>query len=122
MFDISYQDPDDPKKKLHAYQNSWGLTTRTIGVMVMVHGDDRGLVLPPMVAALQVVIVLVGINAKTSAEDRVMLHETGMDYYMQLKKDGVRVKLDDSDWTSGKKNCGRRGHFPAGHSVSAVVK
>ena len=36
------------------YQNSWGLTTRTVGVMVMVHGDDKGLVLPPRVASIQV--------------------------------------------------------------------
>ena len=39
------------------WQNSWGLTTRSIGVMIMVHGDDNGLVLPPRVAPLQVVIV-----------------------------------------------------------------
>ena len=37
-----------------AYQNSWGLTTRTIGVMTMVHGDDAGLILPPPVASVQV--------------------------------------------------------------------
>ena len=36
------------------YQNSWGLTTRTIGVLTMVHGDDKGLVLPPLVASVQV--------------------------------------------------------------------
>ena len=40
------------------FQNSWGITTRTIGVMVMVHGDDRGLVLPPRVANVQVRSVL----------------------------------------------------------------
>ena len=39
------------------WQNSWGLTTRTIGVMIMVHGDDRGLKLPPRVAPIQVVIL-----------------------------------------------------------------
>merc|ERR1712061_847137 len=52
MFDISFQDPKDPTgtKKEYAYQNSSGLTQRTIGVMVMVHGDDKGLVLPPEVA------------------------------------------------------------------------
>lgn len=43
-----------PGEKEYAYQNSWGLTTRTIGVMVMVHGDDKGLVLPPKVANIQV--------------------------------------------------------------------
>ncbi len=38
----------------YAYQNSWGLTTRTIGVMTMVHGDNNGLILPPRVASIQV--------------------------------------------------------------------
>ena len=49
----------------YAYQNSWGCTTRTVGVMIMVHGDDRGLVMPPMVSPLQVVIIPCGIAAKT---------------------------------------------------------
>lgn len=40
--------------KCYAYQNSWGLTTRTIGVLIMVHGDDKGLVLPPKIACIQV--------------------------------------------------------------------
>jgi prolyl-tRNA synthetase len=41
MFDISYQSPDNASEMCFAYQNSWGLTTRTIGVMIMVHGDDK---------------------------------------------------------------------------------
>lgn len=41
------------------HQNSWGLTTRTVGVMVMVHGDNRGLVLPPRVASIQVTAALI---------------------------------------------------------------
>jgi len=45
------------KEKQLVWQNSWGLSTRTIGVLVMVHGDDKGLVLPPRVAPVQVVIV-----------------------------------------------------------------
>jgi prolyl-tRNA synthetase len=55
MFDISFQGEDG--KSQIPWQTSWGLTTRTIGVMVMVHGDDKGLVIPPMIAPLQVVIV-----------------------------------------------------------------
>lgn len=55
MFDITFQDEKGTSQI--AWQTSWGLTTRTIGVMVMVHGDDAGLVLPPRVAPLQVVIV-----------------------------------------------------------------
>jgi prolyl-tRNA synthetase len=44
----------EEKTKQHAFQNSWGLTTRTLGVMIMTHGDDKGLVLPPRVAPKQV--------------------------------------------------------------------
>ena len=55
MFDITFQ--DETGKSQTAWQTSWGLTTRTIGVAIMVHGDDNGLVLPPRVAPIQVVIV-----------------------------------------------------------------
>jgi prolyl-tRNA synthetase len=55
MFDITFQDEKGTSQTV--WQTSWGLTTRTIGVMIMVHGDDTGLVLPPRVAPLQVVIV-----------------------------------------------------------------
>ena len=56
MFNIVFEDPNNPdsKEKLFVHQNSWGLTTRTIGVLVMVHGDNKGLVLPPRVAKIQV--------------------------------------------------------------------
>jgi prolyl-tRNA synthetase len=55
MFDIKFQDSSGGSQIV--WQTSWGLTTRTIGVMVMVHGDDIGLVMPPRVAPLQAVIV-----------------------------------------------------------------
>lgn len=54
MFEIVFEDPKKPGEKQFAYQNSWGLTTRTIGVMTMIHGDNMGLVLPPRVACIQV--------------------------------------------------------------------
>ena len=54
MFKIYYE--DDSGGKAIPWQTSWGLTTRTIGVCVMVHGDDKGLVLPPKVAPIQVII------------------------------------------------------------------
>ena len=66
MFDIKYQ--DETGKTQIAWQTSWGLTTRTIGVMVMVHGDDKGLVLPPRISPLQVVIVPI-ISKKLTTED-----------------------------------------------------
>lgn len=53
MFEICIQDQETLEKQF-VYQNSWGLTTRTIGVMCMVHGDNTGLVLPPNVASVQV--------------------------------------------------------------------
>jgi prolyl-tRNA synthetase family I len=55
VFDIKFSDKHE--KKDYVYQNSWGLTTRTIGIMVGVHGDDKGLVLPPKVAPNKVVVI-----------------------------------------------------------------
>jgi len=106
MFDISFQDPTDPsgKARAHAYQNSWGITQRTIGVMTMVHGDDKGLVLPPNVAAYQVVIVVVGLNAKTTEEERLKVNSIANEYYMKLKQSDVRAHLDDREgYTPGNK-------------------
>lgn len=54
MCEIVFEDPETPEGKQFAFQCSWGLTTRTIGVMVMVHGDNMSLVLPPRVASVQV--------------------------------------------------------------------
>jgi prolyl-tRNA synthetase len=56
-FDITFLDKE--KKKQYAWQNTWAISTREIGVMIAVHGDDKGLVLPPRVAPIQVVIGLV---------------------------------------------------------------
>ncbi len=66
MFDIKFQ--DDTGKSQIVWQTSWGLTTRSIGVMVMVHGDDKGLVLPPRIAPLQAVIVPI-VSKKLSYAD-----------------------------------------------------
>ena len=54
-FDIRFRDKDGKEK--YVWQTSWGITTRTIGALVMVHGDDKGLVLPPRIAPIQVIIV-----------------------------------------------------------------
>ena len=53
MFDITFENPETEEKQF-VFQNSWGFTTRTIGVLIMVHGDNMGLVLPPKVASIQV--------------------------------------------------------------------
>lgn len=55
MFDIEFLDKE--MKKQFAYQTSWGFTTRSIGILVMIHGDNQGLVLPPGVAMTQVVVI-----------------------------------------------------------------
>jgi prolyl-tRNA synthetase len=68
MFNITVEDPvsKEAGKSEHVYvwQNSWGLTTRSIGVMILTHGDNRGMVIPPRVAEIQVVLIPVGVTAK----------------------------------------------------------
>lgn len=92
---------DETSNRVHVWQNSWGLTTRTIGVMVMAHGDDKGLVLPPRVAAIQVVIIPVGMSVQNKEQWPAVL-EKGAELAATLKKAGLRVKLDDrSNYTSG---------------------
>jgi prolyl-tRNA synthetase len=89
MFDIKFQ--DEKGESQIAWQTSWGLTTRTIGVMVMVHGDDTGLVLPPRIAPLQVVIVPI--------VSKNLTHEVADPYCLEiltaLQAVGVRAKYDD---------------------------
>jgi prolyl-tRNA synthetase len=62
MFKIEFE--DEKKEKQYVWQTSWGVTTRSIGIMVMHHGDNKGLVLPPRVANYQVVIVTVPFKGK----------------------------------------------------------
>ena len=91
-FNIQFQDKDGVLKPV--YQTSWGLSTRLIGAIIMVHGDDSGLVLPPWVAPIQVVIIPI-----QSQKPEVM--ETSLKLKNQLEAKGIRVKLDDSDKTPG---------------------
>ena len=91
MFEIVFLDKE--KKKQLAWQTSWGLTTRTIGVLVMMHGDNKGLVLPPKVSPTQVVIVPI----KTSKDSAEEIFGKGNEIYEQLKNAGIRVIYDDSD-------------------------
>lgn len=96
MFNIVVEDPNDPtgQGKTYVWQNSWGLSTRTIGVMVMVHGDNQGLVLPPRVASVQVVVVPCGITAKTSDEERAKINNACTDLAKTLKASGIKAKAD----------------------------
>ncbi|KNZ81627.1 Putative prolyl-tRNA synthetase C19C7.06 [Termitomyces sp. J132] len=105
MFNIFVEDPNDPAGgKTYVWQNSWGLSTRTIGVMVMVHGDNQGLVLPPRVASIQVVVVPCGITAKSSDEQRGQINDACEELAKTLKKSGIRAKADLRDgYTPGYK-------------------
>lgn len=102
MFDITVEDPapkvgDKGGKHIHVWQNSWGLSTRVIGVMVMIHGDDKGLVLPPRIAKIQAIIIPVGINKKTTPEERQKHYDTLQEIKEDLKKAGVRSDYDIRD-------------------------
>ena len=106
MFNIFVEDPNDPtgQGKIHVWQNSWGLSTRSIGVMVMVHGDNQGLVLPPRVASVQAVIVPCGITAKTTEDQRQEITAKCEELVAMLKKVGVRARADLRDgYTPGYK-------------------
>ena len=104
MFNISVEDPKadaskrgTPEGRAFVWQNSWGLSTRTIGVMVMVHGDDKGLVMPPRVSSIQVVVIAVGITVKTTDEQRKEIYDACDKLERDLKQAGVRAKYDARD-------------------------
>eukprot|EP01130_Rhizamoeba_saxonica_P000544 TRINITY_DN10518_c0_g1_i1.p1 TRINITY_DN10518_c0_g1~~TRINITY_DN10518_c0_g1_i1.p1 ORF type:complete len:514 (-),score=153.08 TRINITY_DN10518_c0_g1_i1:27-1523(-) len=87
MFDITYE--NEEQKPALAFQNSWGLSTRCIGVMIMVHGDDQGLVLPPRVAPDQ--LVLVPIFTKKNIEE---VSEAARAIIAELRDAGIRAIAD----------------------------
>ncbi len=91
-FDIKYLDKDGAQKL--AYTTSWGVSTRLIGALIMAHGDQRGLVLPPKVAPLQVVIVPIAAKKGNVMEVCGQIKQT-------LQAAGIRVKLDDTDNSPG---------------------
>ena len=91
-FDITFTDRDNQLK--HPHQTSWGMSTRIIGGIIMTHGDDNGLVLPPAVAPVQVVIVPIAFH-------KGGVLETAQQFCQTLQQAGLRVKLDDSDATPG---------------------
>jgi prolyl-tRNA synthetase len=94
MFDIIIEDPNKKGEKIHVWQNSWGLSTRVLGVMVMIHGDDKGLVLPPRVTKVQTIIIPVGVTASMSTEDREKHYKKVEEIQDTLKKAKVRSDLD----------------------------
>jgi prolyl-tRNA synthetase len=91
-FNIQYADKNNTLQ--YVYQTSWGVTTRLIGAIIMVHGDNSGLVLPPMIAPVQAVIIPVAMH-KPGVLDKAK------EIYEALDKAGIRVKLDDSENSPG---------------------
>jgi prolyl-tRNA synthetase len=87
-FDIRFLDSDNVEK--HVWTTSWGLSWRALGGVIMTHGDDRGLVLPPRVAPFQVVVVPILTGA---ARDEVL--SAARDLTARLGAAGIRVRLDD---------------------------
>lgn len=91
-FEIKFLDKDGVQK--YAYTTSWGVSTRLIGALIMTHGDQRGLVMPPVVAPVQAVIVPIAAKKEGVLEACTALKE-------RLQKAGVRVILDDTDNSPG---------------------
>ncbi len=90
-FDIQYLDTNNTLQYCHT--TSWGLSTRMIGAVIMVHGDDQGLKLPPKIAPIQV--VLVPIYKTEDEKSKVM--DVANKVLSELKAAGIRIKMDDRD-------------------------
>ena len=91
-FGIQYTDKDNKLQYVH--QTSWGFSTRTIGALIMVHGDDSGLVLPPNIAPVQIMVIPI-------AQHKEGVLEKAREIEASLKAAGFSVKLDDSDKSPG---------------------
>ena len=90
-FDVKFSDKEN--KLDYVWATSWGVSTRLVGALVMAHSDDDGLILPPKIAPLQVVIVPI----YKGPEQKAQLDSKVLELVAQLKKAGVRVKYDDND-------------------------
>jgi len=91
-FGIQFTDKDNTLK--HVHQTSWGMTTRMIGAIIMVHGDDSGLVLPPRIAPVQVMVVPIAQHKEGVLDKAFAIGE-------ELLQAGFKVKVDDSDKSPG---------------------
>lgn len=90
-FDITFLNKEN--KLVHPYQTSWGMTTRMIGALIMVHGDDHGLVIPPKIAPTKVMLIPIG-NTSNVLEATKQIANS-------LKENNISYKIDDSDKTPG---------------------
>ncbi|AFU58854.1 proline--tRNA ligase [Candidatus Nitrososphaera gargensis Ga9.2] len=94
-FEIKYLGKDT--KEHFAWQTSWGVSWRLIGALIMVHGDDKGLVLPPQIAPIQVVIVPIHKD-----KDAKLVKDKAAEIELELKHAGIRAYMDSRDeYTSG---------------------
>ena len=91
-FGIQYSDKNNQLQYVH--QTSWGMSTRVIGALIMVHGDDSGLVLPPRIAPTQVMVIPI-------AQHKAGVLEKADELKAALSAAGLRVKIDASDKTPG---------------------
>lgn len=94
IFDVKVETEQEDDEKQFVYQNSWGITTRSLGIAAMIHSDDKGFVCPPRVANIQMVVLMCGIKASTSSEEEKCLREYTMGVVDKLKK-SFRVHFDD---------------------------
>jgi prolyl-tRNA synthetase len=92
-FDVKFASKDNTMD--YVWATSWGVSTRLIGALVMAHSDDEGLVLPPRIAPLQVVIVPI----YKGAEAKAMIDTHAQQLMQTLRAAGIRVKYDDDDAT-----------------------
>jgi prolyl-tRNA synthetase len=90
-FNITFQNKSGQRE--HVWQTSWGATTRMVGALIMVHSDDNGLVLPPRLAPIHVVIVPI----YKSDEEKARVLETAERVARELRDDGLTVKVDDRE-------------------------
>jgi prolyl-tRNA synthetase len=90
-FDVTFLDPTGTRQ--HVWATSWGVSTRLIGALVMAHGDDKGLILPPRLAPIHIVIVPI---YKTD-EEHAQTAAAARQLQAELKAAGVRAHLDDRD-------------------------
>jgi prolyl-tRNA synthetase len=91
VFDLEFQSRSGTLE--YAWNTSWGVSTRLVGALIMTHSDDDGLVLPPLLAPTQVVIVPI---FKTDEEQQKVMAAADQ-IFTTLKKEGIRTKLDDRD-------------------------
>jgi prolyl-tRNA synthetase len=93
-FEIRYLDKNGVLQ--HCWTTSWGLSTRVVGAVIMVHGDDQGLIFPPRLAPYQIVIVPIF----KSAEEKAKVFENAQQLRRQLADAGIRVKMDEREGLS----------------------